>query len=354
MSKLFKKIPGLNWSIIATGVSFGILGVMLVEFGNPKNTGVCVSCFLESIAGSMGMHHNVRMMYLRPEIMGFVIGAFVLAKINGDFRPTASPAPMLNFVLGFFTIVGSAMFIGCPIKLLFRFSAGDLTAVAPIFGLVFGVWVGITYMRKGFYLGDVAPSSPIGGIVVTILALLLVVFLLYKPSFIIFSERGPGAVYAPWYISLGVGLFIGVLAQRSRFCIVGSLRNMFLAGDASLLVGLTLMILFAFIAALVTGQFHLGMYDQPGSHLAHGWSFLGMFLTGLASVQLGGCPFRQLVLSGEGNVDAGVSVLGMLAAGALVHNWAIASSSAGPTPNGKIAVLVGMAFCIGVGLLNRD
>ena len=57
----------------------GIAGVVLSYLGNPPNTGFCVSCFMENIAGSIGLHGNIRMQYLRPEIIGFVIGSFLMA-----------------------------------------------------------------------------------------------------------------------------------------------------------------------------------------------------------------------------------------------------------------------------------
>jgi len=352
--KILSRVPGLTWVVIASGVVFGIIGVMLVVFGNPANTGICVSCFLESIAGAVGMHGNVRMMYIRPEILGFILGAFLTALLFKDFNVLGGSSPIIRFLLGFFTIVGSAMFMGCPIKMLFRFSAGDLTAVAAILGLIAGVWLGVMFMRQGFYLGDQTEMSKFNGWIIPLVAILLLVFLIYKPFFITLSERGPGAAHAPLLISLGAGLILGGLTQRSRFCVVGSIRNFILAHDKSLLIAVILMVVAAFITSVITGQFHLGMYDQPGSHLSHFWSFLGMFLTGLASVQLGGCPYRQLILSGEGNTDSGIAVLGMLTAGGMVHSWSLTATTAGPSFNGKIAVLVGIVFCLLLGLTSRE
>jgi hypothetical protein len=354
MKKLFDKVPGLNWSIIISGIAFGVIGVFLVEFGNPKNTGVCVSCFLEGIAGAIGLHSNPRMMYIWPEIVGFILGAFAISLLGKDFKPTGGSSPIIRFLLGFFTIVGSVIFIGCPIKMIFRFSAGDMTALAAIAGLLAGVWVGIMFMREGFYLGDETPVSKANGWIVPLFAMLLLLFLVIKPSFITESVKGSASVHAPMLIALAAGLILGGLTQRSRFCIVGSLRNFFLANDKSLLIGTILMVVAAIITSILTGQFNLGMNAQPGSHLSHEWSFLGMFLTGFASVLLGGCPYRQLILSGEGNADSGVTVLGMLTAGGLVHSWDLAASTAGPTFNGKIAVLIGIVFCFILALVNRE
>ncbi len=354
VKKYWEGTPGLTWVVVISGIAYGIIGVLLVTFGNPANTGICASCFLEGTAGALGLHNNLRMMYIRPELIGFILGAFFLAVSTKNFSVQGGASPIITFVLGGFTIIGSAMFMGCPVKLLYRFSAGDLTTLAGVAGLLAGVWVGVLFMREGFYLGDTSEQKWFNGLLIPLGAGLLLVFLLLRPAFIQFSARGSGAVHAPWYISLGAGLFLGSLAQRSRFCIVGGLRNFFLARDKSLLTAIILAIVFAAITAALTGQFHLGMYDQPGSHLSHSWSFLGMFLTGYASVMLGGCPLRQMILSGEGNVDAGVAVMGMLLTAGLVHNWDLSSTSAGPTFNGKIAVLIGLLFCLILSLVHRE
>jgi YedE family putative selenium metabolism protein len=68
-----------------------------------------------------------------------------------------------------------------------------------------------------------------------------------------------------------------------------------------------------------------------------------MLLVGFASALLGGCPLRQLVLAGEGSSDSVSAVLGLLVGAAFCHNFGLASSGAGPTANGKIAVLLGLA-----------
>lgn len=346
--------PGLTWTVIAAGILFGVIGVLLVTFGNPTNTGICASCFLEGIAGSIGLHSNIRMMYMRPEIIGFILGSFLLAISTKNFHSRGGASPLIGFVLGIFTIVGSAMFMGCPVKMIYRFASGDMTSLAGIAGVLAGVWVGIMFMREGFYLGDPGEQKSINGLLIPFGAFILLIFILIKPAFIQFSTKGSGAVYAPWYISLGAGLTLGAIAQRSRFCIIGGLRNFFLAKDRSLITGVVLMIIFAAITAAATGQFHFGMFDQPGSHLDHLWSFWGMFLTGYASVLLGGCPLRMMILAGEGDVDAGVSIMGMLLAAGLVHSWNLASATDGPTFNGKIAVLAGLFFCLILSLAHRE
>ena len=68
--------------------------------------------------------------------------------------------------------------------------------------------------------------------------------------------------------------------------------------------------------------------------------------SGLAFTLAGGCPGRQLFLSGEGDADAGVFVLGMITGAAFAHNFNLASSAAGPSPYGPAATIVGLVVVV--------
>jgi YedE family putative selenium metabolism protein len=184
---------------------------------------------------------------------------------------------------------------------------------------------------------------------------LMLAFLLTRPSFVLFSERGSAAQHAPLLISLSVGLVLGALAQRSRFCITGSVRDTLLMGRRSpLFWGFCAFLSGAFVTSLLTGRVNFGLYGQPGAHLDYLWSFLGMLLVGWLSVLIGGCPFRQLIKAGEGDADAGLAVVGMLLGGGLVQSWDIAATAAGVSLPGKVAVLCGLAFVLVMSLLFRD
>jgi len=147
-------------------------------------------------------------------------------------------------------------------------------------------------------------------------------------------------------MSLLVGLAIGVFAQKSGLCITGGIRNFCMFRERTLLNGVITVFVTALILSLIMGQFNLGMNAQPSSHLSHGWTFLAMVLVGLASTLIDGCPFRQLIKAGQGDVDAGITILGMTAGAALVITWALRSSSAGPTFEGKVTVLLGLIFTL--------
>jgi len=343
--------------VACSGALLGILGVMLSVWGNPENSGICVSCFIENSAGALGLHSNARLQYLRPELAGFVLGAFGSTLLNREFRSRGGSAPLFRFVAGFFLIVGCAVFIGCPIKLFLRFTAGDMTALAGVIGLLAGVWGGLKGLSQGVELGRLAPAAaPAGsGLFSPLFFLLLLLFIFIVPPFLIVSEKGSSAQHAPLLLSLGAGLLLGFVAQRSRFCITGSVRDVLLMGRrAPLLWGGGAFLVSALLVNLATGRFNAGIAGQPGSHQEYLWSFLGMALVGWLSVLIGGCPFRQLVKSGEGDTDAALAVAGMFLGGALVQGWNLAATSAGVPVGGKIAVVTGFALLFGGSLLCRN
>jgi YedE family putative selenium metabolism protein len=347
---------------IWTGAVIGISGVMLSFFGNPPNTGFCVSCFMENIAGSIGLHGNIRMQYLRPEIIGFVIGSFLLSVCSREFRATGGSSPLLRYFVGILLIIGCSVFMGCPIKMVFRLAAGDLTALIGVGGLAAGVYIGLKFLEYGFSLGRPNQLPMANALLMPGLMALLLAALLWKPVFISLSSKGAGAQYAPVYLSLLAGLAVGALAQRTGFCITGGISRLFLWGPkefticpktTGLAIGIGSFFAFALFSSFLTGQFSLGWHGQPSSNESHIWNFLGMLIVGFGSVLIKGCPFRQLVLAGQGDTDAGASVLGMLTGAALVQNWGLGGNAAGTPYEGKVAVLVGLCALFIIGMLYR-
>lgn len=75
-----------------------------------------------------------------------------------------------------------------------------------------------------------------------------------------------------------------------------------------------------------------------------------MALVGLAAIFAGGCPFRQLVKAGEGDLDAVAVTVGMVAGAAVIQSWGLGASAAGVPAAGKVAVLLGLAAVLSLGL----
>lgn len=339
--------------IILAGLVMGVLAALLVKWGNPPNMGICVACFIRDIAGALGLHHAGVVQYIRPEILGFVLGGFIAAYAFGEFRARGGSTPLVRFLLGALVMIGALVFLGCPIRATLRLAGGDLNGITGLAGVAIGALAGIFFLRRGYNLGRAAKIPTVAGWIVPLAMIGLLLLAIFQPGFIFYSEKGPGAMFAALGISLGAGLLVGFLAQRSRMCFVGAWRDIFLIRDGYLISAVVACFLGTLVFNLILGQFHLGFDGQPAAHSSHLWNFLGMALVGLAATLLGGCPLRQLILSGEGDTDAGMTVLGLFAGAALAHNFGLASSSAGPSILGPWAVILGLVITICLGLLMR-
>jgi len=357
-----KNFLGTKWGIVSVGAFIGVFATLLQKWGNPGNMGVCVACFERDIAGGLGLHRAGVVQYIRPEIIGFVIGALIAAYAFREFRPRAGSAPIVRFVLGVFAMIGALVFLGCPWRAMLRLTGGDGNAILGLLGLIVGIWIGTFFLKGGYNLGRSKETyASVGWLLPLTMAGFLLFLLLFpqvegeaKSGILFYSLKGPGAMHAPLALSLIVGLAIGFLAQRSRFCTMGAFRDLILFRIPYLFYGVLALIVFAFITNLILGQFHAGFAGQPVAHTMHVWNFAGMVLAGLAFCLAGGCPGRQLFLAGEGDGDAAVFVWGMIVGAGFSHNFGLASSPKGVGPHGIAAVIIGLAVCAFIGLTMRQ
>lgn len=338
--------------IVITGLIVGAAAVLLTANGNPANMGFCIACFLRDTAGALKLHAAPVVQYVRPEIIGLIAGAFIMSVFGKEFAAKGGSSPMTRFVLGFFVMIGALMFLGCPLRMVLRIGGGDLNAVVGLVGFIAGIAAGVYFLKNGFTLKRTYTLNALEGTWLTIIAIVLLVILVFVPSLLVFSESGPGSMHAPVFMALAAGVVVGMLAQKTRLCMVGGIRDAILFKDFYLLYGFIAIIVAAAIGNLAMGKFSLGFDGQPVAFNDGLWNFLGMALVGLGSALLGGCPLRQLILAGTGNSDSAITVMGMVVGAAFCHNWGLASSADGPTANGKIAVIVGLVVVVIIALAN--
>ena len=309
--------------LIGTGLAVGAAAVLLTALGNPANMGFCIACFLRDIAGALnfqraGFDAEVGtgiVQYIRPEIIGLVLGSTAIAFVRKEFRPKGGSSPMTRFIVAVFVMIGALVFLGCPLRMVIRIGGGDLNAVVGLVGFALGILVGL-------------------------LALLLM-----RPDFVIFSAKGPGSQAAPVLVALLVAVVVGILAQRSRLCMVGGIRDAVMFKDFRLISAFLAIIVAVLVGNLVLNKFTLGFAEQPIAHSEALWNLLGMVLVGWGSVLLGGCPLRQLILAGEGNTDSAVTVTGFIVGAAVSHNFGLASSGTG-IGAGPVAIAVVAGFVV--------
>ena len=338
--------------LAVAGVVIGLCAFGLVCFGNPPNMGFCIACFVRDIAGSVKLHGAGLVQYIRPEILGLVLGSFIISVLSGEFKPRGGSSPFTRLVLGFFVMVGALAFLGCPFRMILRLAGGDLNALVALCGFAAGIGVGVVFLNKGFSLGRCYRQSSAEGLTFPAVQVFLLVVLVAFPTFLAFSTEGPGSKHAAVVLSLAAGLIVGAMAQKTRLCMAGGIRDTFLIGDWTLVTGTAALFVTVLIANIISGKFNLGFEGQPVAHTDHVFNFLGMALCGLGSVMLGGCPLRQLVLAGEGNTDSAVTVVGMLLGAAAAHNMGFAGVANNGVPAaGRAAVIFGLVFCVLLGLL---
>lgn len=313
------------------GVICGVVAACLAWFGNPANMAFCIACFIRDTAGALGLHSAETVQYARPEIIGLVLGAFIISVATKEYRSTAGSSPMVRFVLGMILAIGSLVFLGCPLRMIIRMSAGDLNAWVALIGFILGVLI--------LALGSSLLKS---------------------------STSGPGSMHAPILLSLAGGLIFGAVAQKSRMCFAGSIRDVILMRNFDLLTIIGGFFVVMLIFNIATGRF-VPAFDTPGviAHSEHLWNILGMYAVGFAAVLAGGCPLRQLILAGQGSSDSAVTVLGMFAGAAAAHNFGLAASGtaldaetqelvAGTVPmNGKVAVILCIIVCFVIAFMNK-
>jgi len=125
------------------------------------------------------------------------------------------------------------------------------------------------------------------------------------------------------FISLGLGVAVGYLAQRGRLCFVAGLRDWLLFRETALLSAVLAFLAASWIAwplaALAGGAALPEPVGSPGVLLI-GLALGGGLCLGLASVLANGCPLRQHVLAAQGNGDAWAYLAGF-AAGALAYQY---------------------------------
>ena len=244
-----------------------------------------------------------------------IFGALASALFGKEFAIRI--APMGELVKGLFG--GILMGIGCIIGFgctIGNFFSGwaALSAGALIFviGLAIGVFFAVKYllwemeklpkMSSGksstFLQAKTKGTSlqPLAGLIIIIIALALS-FTFNDPILFGFAL---------------IGLFIGIILQRSRWCIVRALREPFMTGDAEPAV--------AIIAGLIIGLLGftvikiMGIGSETSMVAANFWmpAIIGGIIFGFGMTIAGGCTVGSSWRAGEGHVKLWFALIGII------------------------------------------
>lgn len=334
------------WLLWIACAGIGALAAVLVALGNPGNMGICGACFLRDTAGALGLFTGEGPRIFRPELAGLILGAFILRLAQNRIEGRAGAHAAPRFFLGLWMGIGTMVFLGCPFRMLQRMGGGDLNALVGLAGFIIGVGVGRIFEMRNYTSGKTSIVITPAGTPALILAIAaLILFLAGGMPF------GPGPddlagkpPHAPWFWSLGIAIVAGSILSWTGFCAISAVKQIYTRPRRMLWAAIALIGGY-FILAICTGKFNLDFTSQPASHSDHIWNILAMALVGLTGVLAGGCPVRQIVLAGEGNGDAMITAIGILAGCSISHSFQIVSSTSGSTPAGRTAILLGLTIC---------
>ncbi|MGE3165634.1 MAG: YedE family putative selenium transporter [Planctomycetota bacterium] len=317
----------------------------LVLAGNPGNMGICGACFLRDTAGALGLFGSGPKIF-RPELVGLVLGALAWVAATRGFVARSGSHAAARFFFGIWMAVGSLVFLGCPFRMLQRLGGGDLNAWIGLIGFVAGVGAGVGFEKRGYSVGKTeGVAAPIGWLGPLTFVGIGVLFLLSRLPFGPGPGDAGGPPHAVWWLALGIAVVAGALLSATGFCAITAARQVFVRGKLMLVGAGALVVAYGGVV-FVGGQGHVGLEGQPAAHGDALWSIASLALVGLAGCLAGGCPVRQMVMTGEGNGDAFVTVAGLVVGGALAHNFGLVSSGDGSTTAGRWAVSVGLLIAL--------
>jgi uncharacterized membrane protein YedE/YeeE len=124
--------------------------------------------------------------------------------------------------------------------------------------------------------------------------------------------------FIPSLATLAIGLLIGYLGQRSRFCTISGVRDFIMLKDSfrfkgliGLIGGAALGFALFHLAGGAINNYPLGMDIVSTGVLIS--TILGGIGLGFFSVYAEGCPFRQHVMAAEGKKSAWLYLIGFYA-----------------------------------------
>lgn len=253
-----------------------------------------------------------------------VLGAFSGALLSREFAIRVPPIGEMakGFIGGVLMALGSTMGIGCTIGgFLSGFPALSGGALFLALGFALGAFISLRYllwemekfpkMSAGKSITLLAAQKK-SGIWQPILGVIVVAFLLVGASLLYRSNA-----VLTWYAI--IGLFLGLVCQRSRFCVTRAFREPFMTGDSTAPVGVMAALLISLFGFTVIKYMGVGASFQGGARViamksvyAHFWlrALIGGTIFGMGMVIAGGCAVGTLWRMGEGQIKLWFSGLG--------------------------------------------
>ena len=323
LRELFDIFFSKTWPMWVGGILLGVGNICLFIVLKPWGASGGIKNWGDNIFNSMGMEFTsmglISKFPYSVLCILLLLGALAGALFSKQFALRFPPVGELfkGLIGGVLMGIGAVVGISCTIGGFFSgWPALSLGAVVFTGGLVIGTWLAVKYLlfevekfpklssgkTSTFLSASKGKGSwqPFLGVVVVLIGLIIA-----------FRYTGSSSVLA-WYAA--IGLFFGLVCQRSRFCIVRALREPFMSGSSSpavaVMVGI-LVSMFGFVVIKFMGVRGDMIWVWP-----HFWlpAIIGGIIFGLGMTIAGGCVVGSLWRAGEGHVKLWASIIGMMIA----------------------------------------
>ncbi|MBN2776482.1 MAG: YeeE/YedE family protein [Bacteroidales bacterium] len=328
--QLFRTFFGKHWPVWVGGIVLGTLNILLFAIKSPWGASGGINNWGENFFSSIGLFNLTEVVPVNMNLYGMlclliVIGSFAGALFSKEFALRIPPKGELikGLLGGALMAIGATVGIGCTIGSFFS-GVPALSGGAIVFtvGLFIGVIIALKYLiwemekfpkwssGKSYTFLAAKPEKSKWQIVLGVIVVISVGIMAYIYS-------GTNLTMA-WFIIIG-GL-MGLISQRSRFCIVKAFRDPFMSGESHGAVGVMAGLLVSLVGFTAIKMFGIGAGEVGLRAREMTWIFphfwvkgaVGGLIFGLGMTIAGGCAVGTLWRVGEGQIKLWMSAIGFL------------------------------------------
>ena len=342
LSELFRMVFGKHWPVWVGGILLGLLNILLFAIKSPWGASGGITNLGDNLFSLFGMFSDKVVTPVSQNNYGMlvvliVLGSFAGALFSKEFALRVPPkGEMIKGLLGgALMAVGATVGIGCSIGSFFSgvpaLSGGALIFtfamfVGVILSLKYLIWEMERFPKwstgKSYTFLAAAPEKGKWQIIAGIIVLLGVILLAYS-----YTDTNP---VMSWFII--IASLMGLISQRSRFCIVKSFRDPFMSGESHGTVGVIAGLLVSLVGFTVIKYFTIGDISEVSQRAREltwvfpnfwGKALLGGFIFGLGMTIAGGCAVGTLWRVGEGQIKLWFSLLGLVIFSPLSNSYIV-------------------------------
>jgi uncharacterized membrane protein YedE/YeeE len=342
LSELFRMFFGKHWPVWVGGIVLGLLNILLFAIKSPWGASGGITNLGDNLFSVFGMFSDKVVTPVSQNNYGMlvvliVLGSFAGALFSKEFALRVPPkGEMIKGLLGgALMAVGATVGIGCSIGSFFSgvpaLSGGALIFtfamfVGVILSLKYLIWEMERFPKwstgKSYTFLAAAPEKGGWQVIAGVIVLIVVIVLAYS-----YSDTNP---VMSWFII--IASLMGLISQRSRFCIVKSFRDPFMSGESHGTVGVIAGLLVSLVGFTVIKYFTIGDISEVSQRAREltwvfpnfwGKALIGGFIFGLGMTIAGGCAVGTLWRVGEGQIKLWFSLIGMVVFSPLSNSYVV-------------------------------